>query len=297
MTAQKTKSWLEPGIYRGLADDHYFADRAVSNSDIKLMLGDGFGEYWRQSWMNPERKERKADTDAMRLGKAFHFMLLEPESFHDHYFIMPGGVWDKTGKRQMISLLDYKAMREAGEVVRRLGKDYLFNPAYGYPEITVVWRDPVTGVMCRAKHDFFCWGWTVDYKTVDSITHDNIHRTIRRYKYNLQHHHYLNGRRAVRNMLRTGKAHWYGEFSDQFVNEFMKEEQDEFTFVFMKKQAPYTARACILSDDSADQTQHEIQRVLMEYKRHLEQYREALPWPDVPSEIEEVSLFYGFQGN
>ena len=73
---------IKEGIYFDLPIDQYHADPAISSSGIKLLLKNP-QKYWDKSAMNPEKES--ADTDALRVGKAMHCLLLEPEKFEDEF--------------------------------------------------------------------------------------------------------------------------------------------------------------------------------------------------------------------
>lgn len=283
---------LAPGIYLGLDDEDYFGDPAVSYSGIKQLLRSP-AEFWLGSIWNPNRDEKKVEKDRMAQGKLFHCILLEPQKFEDRYFIMPGGRW--SDHKKMVNRNDYQNTAKAANVIKRLEKaERLFDPRFGYPEVTVVWRDPATGVLCRAKHDFFCWEWTVDYKTVDSIEEEFIKMTFRRYKYHLQHAHYSSGRKIVREMIRRGEADFYGDFSEEFRAEFMAAEDDFFIFVFQGKDEPFTAIPMMLDDSSADAGNTEKRKALMLFQRYLDAYGTEKPWPAAGRGIRTFSMYYGF---
>lgn len=284
---------LQPGIYLGLDEEIYFDDPAVSFSGIKKLLRSP-AEYWLASKMNPNRDPKAAEEkDVLSQGKLFHTLLLEPGRFDEKYFIMPGGRWDE--QKKMVSRSDYQATVGAVKVVRSLERaERLFDKSFGYPEVTVVWLDPRTGVMCRARHDFFCWEWTVDYKTADNIQEDFLRMTFRRYEYHLQHAHYTEGRKQVRKMMEAGKANFYGEFSDKFMNEFMGAQDDFFTFVFQGKKDPYTALPIMLDESSIENGQNQCRKGLDIFKRYMDQYGTDKPWPSAPKGVRTFSIYHGF---
>lgn len=284
---------LAPGIYLGLDDSIYFADPAVSCSDIKKLLRSP-AEYWLSSWMNPERDDpEKLQRDPMAQGKVFHTMLLEPEEFDERYFIMPGGRWCES--RKMVNRSDFQAITKAIKIVRTLeGAERFFHPRFGYPEVTVVWQDRETGTMCRARHDFFCWEWTVDYKTVEEISEDFIRRTFRRHLYHLQHAHYTEGRRMVREMIIDGKADFYGDFSESFKHEFLTAREDFFTFMLQARKEPFTAMPLVLDEGSVDAALTDIRKALRSYQKYMASYGTEQPWPAAPKGVRTFSVFFGF---
>jgi hypothetical protein len=74
----------------------------------------------------------------------------------------------------------------------------LLAPGSGVPEQSLSWRDPVSGVMCRARFDWLSNLTTtdgklivVDYKTTSSADPDKLVSAIRQYRYHMQAAWYL----------------------------------------------------------------------------------------------------------
>lgn len=74
---------LPDGIYLDLSFADYLGLQRVGSSSITNMM-EGPSKYWADSWMNPDRPE-DIDSDAMKLGRAYHAARLEPETFLDLY--------------------------------------------------------------------------------------------------------------------------------------------------------------------------------------------------------------------
>jgi hypothetical protein len=102
---------------------------------------------------------------------------------------------------------------------------YLFNAGTGVPEQTLVWRDPETGVACRAMLDWLPEFHTSrrliipDYKTANACDTDSFERAMGKYGYHQQAQWYRDG------VIRCGLA---------------KSERDvAFVFVVQEKTPPY----------------------------------------------------------
>lgn len=74
---------LPDGIYLDLSFEEYLAEKRLSSGSITDLM-EGPSAFWAKSWMNPDRNERE-ETDAMKLGSAYHCARLEPEKFGDLY--------------------------------------------------------------------------------------------------------------------------------------------------------------------------------------------------------------------
>ena len=87
-TIDPTIDWpesMEPGIYFGLPEADYHADKALSNSGIKNMMISPL-DYWARSWMNPAYEEE--EKPHFKIGKAWHKRLLEgSDAFYEEYAV------------------------------------------------------------------------------------------------------------------------------------------------------------------------------------------------------------------
>ena len=293
---------LTPGIY--LADevpfDRYFSDPAVSASDTKKLL-EGVDIYWESSWMNPDRADMTKDRLAMEEGKVFHCLLLEPDKFYERYFIQPGQTWrnekDKYG-RPLFRMVTKNRKNELDIQVKQVRKikgiEEMLDPNNGYPEVTVVWRDLNSGVLCRARHDWFGWGWTTDYKTTAKVDDESLRHTFWRFRYDIQQAHYLDSRTSIRQQILEGNAKWGDGFSEDFKNRFMAEDDDLFAFIFQKSSVPYTPRELWLTQNEVDEAMLECRKARMKFAAAMSIYGENERWEVSYGEGREFSMRYGF---
>lgn len=76
-----------PGIYFGMPEDEYHADRSLSASGIKDIQVSPL-TFWMRSRFNPNRPDDSSEPKER--GKAFHARLLEgPEAFAERYAVQP----------------------------------------------------------------------------------------------------------------------------------------------------------------------------------------------------------------
>ena len=88
-------------------------------------------------------------------------------------------------------------MRDA--VMAHPAASALLTGAPGVAERSVYWRDPVTGLLCRCRPDF--WredGIIVDVKTTDNASAEEFARSIANWRYHVQHPFYMDGINLMR---------------------------------------------------------------------------------------------------
>lgn len=74
---------LPDGIYFEMSEDEYHAIPRLSSSGIQNMMVSP-ATFWAKSWLNPD-KEEDDDTEARKIGRAYHCARLEPARFHQEY--------------------------------------------------------------------------------------------------------------------------------------------------------------------------------------------------------------------
>ena len=118
----------------------------------------------------------RADTPAMRLGRAIHTAVLEPDLFPVHWTLYDGrragNVWAEfaavNADKGILTVEEYDtvlAIRDAvhrHKVARRLLR-------YGKSEVTLRWVDPVTRIRCKARLDHLRGDALTDLKSTKDI--------------------------------------------------------------------------------------------------------------------------------
>lgn len=202
---------LETGIYYGMSDERYFAERAWSKSSISAMR------------VSAHEAKRRFDgysfqTGAMIHGTALEELLQRPDSFGDKFKLYDGHktrckAMEKAQSSEPKTLLlqdewdTAHAMRDA-IAEHETAKKLLMGR--GFDQVVTVWTDPDTGLRCKAKSDRFCafmgWSCHVDLKKiradmmpdVDPWTKEirfagKLMRYMRDYGYDIQQAHYMDG--------------------------------------------------------------------------------------------------------
>jgi exodeoxyribonuclease VIII len=160
----------------------------------------------------------------------------------------------ETAMRQADSI---RALPEVAEVLQR-----------GRPEVTAMWRDPVTGELCRCRPDWVAeFGGSrvalLDVKTCSDASADEFCRQIARKRYHVQDAFYMDG---------------YGAAIGSDVLGFV--------FVAVESEWPFAANAVMLNQRSRDQGR-------ADYRRNLDAYAECRrneAWPGYGDKIQLVDM-------
>ena len=185
IAAAKTK--VEPGIYRSMPDHEYRAIDALSNSDLMAWAKGG------DSDIDPKHADFGSSFHAI-IGEpdvaASKIVALEPRQKRKDY--AESGKWVMTASdyRKLQgcyqSFKDHPACGKLMEAARDNRENC---------ELSLVWRDEATGVLCKARLDYVSDNAVYDIKT-SSADPDTFAKSIAAYGYACQAAHYLAGAAA-----------------------------------------------------------------------------------------------------
>lgn len=211
----------KPGIYENVRFDEYLSWNAISNSRINTA---------RLSLAHFRRNVSLDPSPALQLGSLVHCGQLEPMALAKRYAVMPAFERDpknvtKNGERSFSKTTvyyqnkceEFQRVNEDKEIVgedaydRMVGivssicaheqaRSYLTGP--GKVEIAIVWNDPETGLLCKARLDKFSPGLIADLKTYSPRPGNRSPRVkflqcISDFGYHRQMAHYQNGVRVL----------------------------------------------------------------------------------------------------
>lgn len=270
---------LAPGVYIGLPMEEYHRDTAVGSSGIKMLIENPY-RYWYWSARNPAGPVHP-DTKATKFGTAYHTLFLEPQRFkYDIKFgvketITPGTLGEGEYKRLM-------AMQ--ARVFGSPKRTGLFTG--GICEVSVFWRDPLIGMMCKCRFDLFAPGWIVDLKTTTSVTDAALRYDIPDYRYDVSGYMYSLCAQVLKQMIRDGYR-MPPEFSPAFIEHFLSHESQIFAFLMQEKEEPYLVRCPVLTPAVAACGRDKFEMGM----RIFQQYANLdTPWPDAYPEIEDMEI-------
>lgn len=186
----------------GITNEQYHSDKsAVSSTALRKLLKSPYAFY--NYHILGEKTE---PTDAMQFGTIFHLALLEPEEFKKRFTLEPefkgkGSFnayyeWEKSLPLNSVVLSPekYKDLIGMIESVKRhweasaILKESLVEQS-GY------YRDPLTGILCKLRADFFHPQFLIlgDVKTSTDCTVDSFSKTIWNYRLDIQLYMYTLG--------------------------------------------------------------------------------------------------------
>lgn len=281
-----------PGIYIGMSHESYLKDPAISRSDIMNLL-EAPHKYWLASWMNSNRRPDKKETASLARGTAFHALLLEPDKFFERY-VIPGMMGTYDGDtRILLKRDDYLFMRDCVEVLLKM--EYFKRMfSNGLPEVCLFWRDPVSGLMMKCRHDYMRVFGSVDYKnTLKTASLKQFGREAANYGYDIQAAIYTNGNREVRKLLKEGTAEVQAE--DDSCMEFLERyrdctKKDLFAYIYQEARWPYVAQNIIMTDSIIGAGQKKIETAVDIYLDNFHKYGNGI-WMNTgePQELDEYS--------
>lgn len=172
-----------------MTDDEYFRVAAVSNSAIGTFLKSPM--LYKKYCI--DRTERQEATAAQEFGTAFHCRLLEPKKFYASYVKGPQVARNTTKWKEFIAINGDKIplKEDEFEKIERMAAAVNNHPEAGRllmsceTELPVFFKDPVTGLQCKAKIDAFSksGGYILDIKTSADVYPRAFSQSIGTYGY------------------------------------------------------------------------------------------------------------------
>jgi len=247
------------GIYPNMPFKDYLAIDAVSNS------------YLSQIKDCPAKALVEVkETPAMIFGRAAHSFILEGEKkFDTEYIVSPK--FDRrptAGKKAyerfcelaktktIISAEDFLKIRNMNSAVYNhpMAKKLL---AGGTVEQTIIWKEPVTGILCKSRLDVLPdekKGAVVDLKTTNDSSEYGFRRSIIKYGYHRQGAFYPDALYNVK-VGKVGKNTVY----------------DAFIIIAVEKKEPYAVNCFFLSPELIEYGRQEYLELLRVHKKCKEE--------------------------
>jgi hypothetical protein len=258
------------GIYRDVPNEIYHGDRsAVSSSSLKLVLRS-------PAHFIALQEEPEESTVAKDFGTALHSALLEPEKYRELYVAKPtidkrtksGKALAETiavelaGKMQIspASMAEIEAMvasaRRHPRVIEMLQD--------GEAEVSYVWKDEATGILCKCRPDWLNTEAIWDLKSCIDASEVGFSRACAKYKYHVSAAYYVEGVRKL-----TGKTL-------------------PFRFVASEKDPPYAVAVY----EASEAFLRSGRRLVRQALDRLQDCRERGHWPSYQPEgrIEQLEL-------
>lgn len=181
---------MKPGIYPNMPDAEYRAIKALSNSDLVKWAEGG---------------DSSIDPKVAALGSAFHAAILEPDVAREKIIpLEPKQQWKShplagSDEAWVLTRSNYDMLVRMVESVKQHPElSQLREMAIANRdrcEVVLVWDDPDTGILCKAKVDQYTDRAIYDWKSTNSDP-DSFGDSIGKYMYHMQAAHYLAGAAA-----------------------------------------------------------------------------------------------------
>ena len=218
----------------------------------------------------------REDTDALKLGRAIHTAVLQPELFNEEFLCLPEIdrrttkgkeayqqlLLENPGKTLLKAEEFEKAMQIATSV--RCNKAAIRLLKDARCEVTSTWTDSDTDVDCKARIDAHNqdYGMIVDLKTTTDASPSGFPRKLWAYGYHRQ-------------------AAWYLE-----AMQANKEAAQHFVFIAVEKDPPYPVGVYRLDDEAIRLSRAENKALL----RRFAECKRTDYWPEYTTGIETISL-------
>ena len=205
----------KPGIYRNVPFDDYMVIKAVPSSFLKDMDHTAHLARW-----NADHSE--AEKECYKKGRLFHALSLEPDAAEKLFIGKPGeyhhpddeagvmrkwngnaGVckeWEKVQACAGRTVVSQDVMAETLGMAQAVRSHPDMRPFLSDAdvELTVLWTDKMTGLLCKARFDGYK-NWTViDLKsTSGSAARERFPYEAAQYRYAIQAAHYMDALETI----------------------------------------------------------------------------------------------------
>lgn len=117
----------------------------------------------------------------------------------------------------------------------------------GYSEVTLVWKEPATGIFCKCRLDYLRHDGIGELKSFSVKNkkiplEETIYREITNNKYNFQFAIYLDALELLIERVNSGQAKIFGEVNEDFLKALLANKEKRSFLVFCRTQAPYQLR-------------------------------------------------------
>ncbi|MEE8240114.1 MAG: PD-(D/E)XK nuclease-like domain-containing protein [Nitrospirales bacterium] len=193
----------KPGIYRDISVEEY--ERADAARSTTLRLFDRSAAHARQSILEP-----RAPTTALDLGTGLHSAVLEPDRFEQEYVAVPKvDRRTKVGKEAWARFIeehpdqerlpqeDYDKCLKVRDALAIHSTAHELLSGQGFNEVSVMWRERTTGMMCKARLDrltlYSGYPCIMDLKSARDASIWGFGKAIADYELHFQAAMYLDG--------------------------------------------------------------------------------------------------------
>lgn len=256
-------------IIKNLSFSGYQDIKALNNSSLSAFRS--CPARYKYMMDNP-----REDTEALKLGRAIHTAVLQPELFNEEFFCMPEidrrTTKGKEAYNELLVKFPGKTLLKAEEFAKamqiatavRCHKAAIRLLRDSHCEVTATWKDSNTDVECKARIDAHNQDYATicDLKTTTDASPSGFPRKLWSYGYHRQ-------------------AAWYLE-----AMQANKEAAEHFVFIAVEKEPPYPVGVYRLDDEAIRLSRAENHALL----RRFAECRRTNTWPDYTTGVETISI-------
>lgn len=286
-----TETFVTPGVYPSMPAVQYHALDGASNSRLTQLMRS-------PAHLKAYLAEPKKDTTALRIGRAAHSAILEPDDFDASFTVADrcqaitkaGGQCNNSGlafhsdlgwlcgvhtknvpgefdsRRIIVPPADYAMCVGIRDSVLASASACALLSGDGDAELTLVWDDVASGVRCKGRLDrhapHISSGCIVDVKTTRDASRREFERAIFSHGYHRQGALYLDGAKA------NGLA------------------AEHFVIIAVEKEPPYAVAVYRLTEGAIDAGREQLASLLARYADCVERNE----WPSYPDEVQDIAL-------
>ena len=194
-----------PGVY-SIPITAYHGDicdgPSISSSGLRKLWKKTPAHYFFSSPYNPNQQdgEDEVDGQALRIGRAAHTLLLEPQLFRDQFKTRPA-IWDSWRTRDAkewrshvtregVTVMEPAEMQRVAGIVASLQRHPLHKEGIleGDLELSLIWKDPATGLWLKSRPDAIPTGSNIlaDLKCLRAADTDSLSKAIYDAGYDMQ---------------------------------------------------------------------------------------------------------------
>lgn len=270
---------LAEGIHHDISFATYLSGAgipapAVSGSDIVNYEVECPAYAW-SFWRGNPNRIASEPTPAMALGTAAHAYILEgADAFHARYVVQPeeidlrtkaGKAWrDEVGDRHLIRFSDHMRIMDMRDALMAQPDARRLLEAGGRAEVTMVARDPETGLTLLCRPDLYISraGLAVNLKTTASPAPPAWRRTCANLRYDL------------------------GDAMFRLVAGLLGVQRPSHAFMVVGSQAPHLGYVAALSAEAASAADQQLRQILRRFADSVSRN----DWPGYSAGILEIGL-------
>ena len=137
--------------------------------------------------------------------------------------------------QEQMTKADYDEVEKAASILELSSLAMHFTS--GFPEVSIIWHDPMTGVKCKARIDYLRHDSLIELKSFSNSRNKTIEvcvaQAIAYERYNVSAVHYMNGLKEIKNLIKAGTCITDNTKALDFLK-LLSENEQEFTFVFQE---------------------------------------------------------------